>query len=182
MYRWKFGVTHEGSSKLHALTAPRREASGRRSEFRDAEQADRAGHVFDDMDDPDRRKSSRPITGLRQDSAAWTWGRPRRTSTIPWRFIRPLRKNSSPCAEHSGAAATLLERGQHLTRRGTHAVPQTKRLRGLLHQHAPALQRTRAPLPRGPLEERGRGLAVGQVVADRVRSDDRGREGRQDAS
>src|ERR1700704_4435722 len=90
--------------------------------------------------------------------------------------------NSSPCAEDSGAAATLLERGQHLTGRGTHAAPQAKRLRGLLHQHAPALQRTRAPLPLGPLEEGGRGLAVGQVVADRVRSDDRGREGRQVAS
>jgi hypothetical protein len=38
---------------------------GRRSEFRDAEQADRAGHVFDDMDDPDRRKTHAAHDGLK---------------------------------------------------------------------------------------------------------------------
>src|ERR1700739_2683407 len=71
------------------------------------------------------------------------------------------------------APRALLERREHRGGRGAYAAPRAECLRGLLDQHAEALQRLRAAVRARPADEGGRRAAVGEVVAHRGGPDHR---------
>src|SRR6185312_7109468 len=70
--------------------------------------------------------------------------------------------------------SALLERGEHRRRRRPNTAPHTKRLGGLLDEHAPALDRARATQIPGPSDESGVGFTVRHVVTDGLLADDGG--------
>src|SRR5579872_5493384 len=88
-----------------------------------------------------------------------------------WQFIRRAPKSWSRCER-----CPVLESREHGCGFGAYAAPDSERFRGLLDQHPPALKRPGAAGVARPLDERRICLAVGEVVANCLDTQNAGTE------